>query len=263
MTERLGLLERSAYKARQLTMQLLTFAKGGSPIKQTASIVEVIRESTEFALRGSNLKPEFDFSPDLAVVEIDTGQMSQVVQNLVINAKHAMPGGGFLRISGKNIKLTERENLPLMCGDYIRVSIEDFGCGISAEDLSKIFDPYFTTKEKGTGLGLATAYSILKRHEGLITVESELGKGSIFHLIFHLRVLQLLLPSQILPFNCAVPAAVEFSPWTTNLASEHCSPRSSNISATIQPPWRTAPRPFANTRPPANRGNLLQPLLWI
>jgi PAS domain S-box-containing protein len=182
VTERLGLLERSAYKARQLTMQLLTFAKGGSPIKQTASIVEVIRESTEFALRGSNLKPEFDFASDLAVVEIDTGQMSQVVQNLVINAKHAMPGGGLLRISGKNIKLTGRENLPLLGGDYIRVSIEDFGCGISPEDLGKIFDPYFTTKEKGTGLGLATAYSILKRHEGLITVESEVGKGSIFHL---------------------------------------------------------------------------------
>ena len=182
VTERLALLERSAYKARQLTMQLLTFAKGGSPIKQTASIVEVIRESTEFALRGSNLKAEFEFAPDIAAVEIDTGQMSQVIQNLVINAKHAMPNGGVLRISGRNATLTGRENLPLMGGKYVRVSIQDFGCGISAENLSKIFDPYFTTKEKGTGLGLATAYSILKRHEGLITVESELGEGSTFHL---------------------------------------------------------------------------------
>lgn len=182
VTERLALLERSAYKARQLTMQLLTFAKGGSPIKQTASIVEVIRESAEFALRGSNLKAEFDFPPDLAVVEIDTGQMSQVIQNLVINAKHAMPNGGVLRISGKNTRLSGRENLPLMEGEYIRVSIKDCGSGISPENLSRIFDPYFTTKEKGSGLGLATAYSILKRHEGLITVESELGKGSTFHL---------------------------------------------------------------------------------
>ena len=182
VTDRLALLERSAYKARQLTMQLLTFAKGGSPIKQTASIVEVIRESTEFSLRGSNLKAEFEFAPDIAAVEIDTGQMSQVIQNLVINAKHAMTNGGVLRISGRNAALTGRENLPLMAGDYVCVSIQDFGCGISPENLSKIFDPYFTTKEKGTGLGLATAYSILKRHDGLITVESEVGKGSTFHL---------------------------------------------------------------------------------
>jgi PAS domain S-box-containing protein len=182
VTDRLSLLERSAYKARQLTMQLLTFAKGGSPIKQTASIVEVIRESTEFALRGSNLKAEFEFIPDIAAVEIDTGQMSQVIQNLVINAKHATPNGGLLRVFGSNIDLTGRENLPIAAGAFVRVSIQDFGCGISAEHLGKIFDPYFTTKETGTGLGLATAYSILKRHDGLITVESELGRGSTFHL---------------------------------------------------------------------------------
>lgn len=182
VSERLALLEKSAYKARQLTLQLLTFAKGGSPIKQTASIVEVIRESAEFALRGSNLRGEFDFASDLAAVEIDTGQMSQVVQNLVINAKHAMPEGGVLRISGRNVKLTGRENLPLPKGAYVRVSIEDCGCGISQEHITKIFDPYFTTKEKGSGLGLATAYSILKRHDGLITAESEIGKGSVFHL---------------------------------------------------------------------------------
>lgn len=182
VAERLAVLERSAYKARQLTLQLLTFAKGGSPIKQAASIAEVIRESVEFALRGSNLKPEFDFAPDLSVVEIDTGQMSQVVQNLVINAKHAMPEGGVLRISGRNILVSGRENLPLVPGRYVRISVEDFGCGISPENLGRIFDPYFTTKEKGSGLGLATTYSILKRHDGLITAESELGKGSTFYL---------------------------------------------------------------------------------
>ena len=182
VSDRLALLEKSAYKARQLTLQLLTFAKGGSPIKQAASIVEVIRESSEFALRGSNLRAEFDFAPNLATVEIDTGQMSQVVQNLVINAKHAMPEGGLIRVTGINMKLSGRENLPLPKGDYVRVSIEDYGCGIGPEHISKIFDPYFTTKEKGSGLGLATAYSILKRHDGLITAESELGKGSVFHL---------------------------------------------------------------------------------
>jgi PAS domain S-box-containing protein len=182
VSDRLALLEKSAYKARQLTMQLLTFAKGGSPIKQTASIEEVIRESAEFALRGSSLRPEFEFARDLAAVEIDTGQMSQVVQNIVINAKHAVPNGGLLRISGRNVALTGRENLPLPRGEYVRVSIEDYGTGISPEHVAKIFDPYFTTKEKGSGLGLATVYSILKRHDGLVTVESELGRGTVFHL---------------------------------------------------------------------------------
>jgi PAS domain S-box-containing protein len=182
VSDRLALLEKSAYKARQLTMQLLTFAKGGSPIKQTASIEEVIRESAEFALRGSSLRPEFEFARDLAAVEIDTGQMSQVVQNIVINAKHAMPNGGLLRLTGKNVTLTGRENLPLPKGEYVCVSIEDYGSGISPEHIAKIFDPYFTTKEKGSGLGLATVYSILKRHDGLVTVESEPGRGTVFHL---------------------------------------------------------------------------------
>ena len=115
--------------------------------------MEVIRESAEFALRGSNLRPEFDFAPDLSAVEIDTGQMSQVVQNIVINAKHAMPNGGLIRVSGCNVELTGRENLPLPKGRYVRVSIEDYGSGIPADHIAKIFDPYFTTKEKGSGLG--------------------------------------------------------------------------------------------------------------
>jgi PAS domain S-box-containing protein len=182
VAERLGLLEKTAYKARQLTMQLLTFAKGGSPIKQTASVAEVVRESAEFALRGANIRAEFSFPADLAPVEIDTGQMSQVVQNLVINSKQAMPGGGVIAISAENHPLAAGTTLPLPPGDYVRISVRDTGCGIKREHLDRIFDPYFTTKAGGTGLGLATVYSIMKRHEGLITVESEQGHGSEFRL---------------------------------------------------------------------------------
>lgn len=182
VAERMALLERTSYKARQLTLQLLTFAKGGSPIKQTASISEVLRESAEFALRGSNIRADFDFPGDLAAVEIDTGQMSQVVQNLVINSKQAMPQGGVLKILARNVRLDGTSNPSLPSGDYVLISISDTGLGIKREHLNRIFDPYFTTKTGGTGLGLATAYSILKRHDGLITVQSEWGQGSTFHL---------------------------------------------------------------------------------
>lgn len=182
VSERLALLEKSAFRARQLTLQLLTFAKGGSPIKQTASIAEMISDSVEFSLRGSNVRAEFHLAPDLAPVEVDPGQMSQVIQNLVINSKQAMPNGGVLRVQAENFSIQEKGSLPLPKGRYIRISIQDSGCGIKAEHLSKIFDPYFTTKPKGSGLGLATAYSIMKQHDGLITVESDLGKGSTFHL---------------------------------------------------------------------------------
>lgn len=182
VAERLGLLEKTAYKARQLTLQLLTFAKGGSPIKQTASIAEVLRESAEFALRGANIKADFAFPADLAPVEIDAGQMSQVVQNLIINSKQAMPAGGVITVTAKNFELQPGADLPLPPGDYVRISIRDTGCGIKREHLDRIFDPYFTTKPGGNGLGLATVYSIMKRHGGLITVESEPGRGSEFHL---------------------------------------------------------------------------------
>jgi len=180
---RLGQLEKAAYNARNLTQQLLTFAKGGSPIKQTASIVEVVRESAEFALRGSNLRPEFNFPPDLGAVEIDTGQIGQVIQNLVINSMQATPQGGVLEISAEKRHLPPNNKSSLPPGNYIQVKIKDKGCGIKPEDLPRIFDPYFTTRKKSSGLGLATAYSIMKRHEGAITAQSELGSGTTFYLL--------------------------------------------------------------------------------
>ncbi|MEW5802815.1 MAG: PAS domain S-box protein [bacterium] len=175
--------EKSACRARDLTRQLLTFAKGGAPIKQTASISELLKDTTTFSLRGSKVKAEFSLAEDLWPVEVDTGQISQVVNNLVINAKQAMPEGGIIRVTAQNATIGHEENkvdIPLEEGRYIKISVEDQGAGIPDEHLQRIFDPYFTTKETGTGLGLATSYSIIKRHEGYITVKSQPGVGTTF-----------------------------------------------------------------------------------
>ncbi|MBI4326073.1 MAG: PAS domain S-box protein [Chloroflexi bacterium] len=174
-------VEKAALRARDLTQQLVTFAKGGAPVRQTASIGEIIRESAEFVLRGANVRCEFNLPADLAPVEVDAGQISQVIHNLVINGMQAMPEGGVIRVCGRNVRLDAASEVPLPEGRYVRLDIEDHGLGIKAEHLSRIFDPYFTTKKQGSGLGLATAYAILKRHDGLLTVESTVGRGSVFH----------------------------------------------------------------------------------
>jgi CheY-like chemotaxis protein len=167
-----------------LTQQLLTFSKGGAPVKKTASIADVLRDSARFALRGSNVRCEFSIPDDLWPVEIDEGQISQVIHNLIINAYQAMPDGGAIRVSAENVLLGPDHDLSLTLnlGKYVSLSVEDEGHGIPQHLVSKIFDPYFTTKTKGSGLGLATSYSILKNHDGTITVESEVGKGSTFRI---------------------------------------------------------------------------------
>jgi PAS domain S-box-containing protein len=172
--------EKACMRAKDLTKQLLTFSKGGVPIKKITSIKDILKDSTTFALRGSNIKCEFSIPDDLLPVEIDEGQMSQVINNLVINAKQAMPQGGTVHIIAENISLDEHSTLPLPAGDYIKVTIKDEGIGIPREYLSKIFDPYFTTKQSGSGLGLTTTYSIIKNHDGYINVESEVGVGTSF-----------------------------------------------------------------------------------
>jgi PAS domain S-box-containing protein len=179
--ERLEEAEKAALRAKDLATQLLTFAKGGAPVRQTASLTELIRDSTSFALRGSNVRCEFQAAPDLWPVEVDQGQFSQVIQNLVINAVQAMPNGGVVRVSADNLTLEAESPLALPPGRYCRITVKDHGTGIKPEHLGKVFDPYFTTKEKGTGLGLATSYSIVKKHDGLMTVDSTLGVGSEFH----------------------------------------------------------------------------------
>lgn len=179
---RLSEAEKACVRARDLTQQLLTFSKGGAPIKKTASIAEVLSDACSFALRGSNVRCEFAISEQLRTVEIDEVQIGRVIGNMVINADQAMPDGGLILIGAENVSVSPQQNLPLEPGHYVRISIEDHGQGIDERILPKVFDPYFTTKSEGSGLGLATAYSIVKGHGGHITVESELGMGTTFHL---------------------------------------------------------------------------------
>jgi two-component system cell cycle sensor histidine kinase/response regulator CckA len=180
--QRLTDAERATERAQTLTQQLLTFSRGGAPLKKSLSIKDVVRNITSFALRGSKSKAEFLIPPDLWSVEADEGQLSQVINNLVSNADQAMPQGGIVSVVCKNIEIEAESALPLTPGNYILLAITDRGVGISRQHLKKIFDPYFTTKQKGSGLGLATTYSIMKRHNGHIAVESAEGAGTTFSL---------------------------------------------------------------------------------
>ena len=173
--------ERACGRARRLGEQLLTFAKGGSPIKKVLSLGGLLRDTTEFALAGSNIRCEYSMAEDLDAVEGDPTQISQVIHNLVLNAKQAMPEGGVIRLCAANATVGEQEATGLRAGSYVKISIEDRGEGIPAENLPRIFDPFFTTKRDGSGLGLATAYSIVKGHGGHIHVESDVGAGATFH----------------------------------------------------------------------------------
>jgi len=172
--------ERASLRAQDLTRQLLTFSKGGEPVKRSTVISELIKEAAGFALRGARLRYDFTFPEGLWLVEADEGQISQVIHNLVINADHAMPEGGTIEMRCDNCVVDARGGLPLRPGDYVKITIQDHGIGISREHLPKIFDPYFTTKQKGSGLGLATSYSIVNKHGGHIVAESVLGVGTTF-----------------------------------------------------------------------------------
>ncbi len=174
--------KNASLRARDLAQQLLTFARGGAPIKKAASIEKLIQDTVSFSLRGSCNRSEFELGADLAPAEIDAGQVSQVIANLVVNADQAMPNGGTLHVSCENFCYdTDDATIPdLAPGDYVRIRIRDEGVGIPEKYMKRIFDPYFTTKPKGNGLGLATAYSIIKNHNGLMTVESEVHVGTTF-----------------------------------------------------------------------------------
>jgi PAS domain S-box-containing protein len=172
--------EKEIFLAKELTNQLLTFSKGGTPVKKLASVSELLEDVTRFSLKGSDLLCEFHFADDLWAAEIDSGQISQVVSNIAINSKQAMPSGGILKVSAENIAIDKEKNLPLPDGTYVKISIQDEGTGISEKNIKKIFDPFFTTKEGGTGLGLSSSYSIIKNHQGYIDVASDVGVGTTF-----------------------------------------------------------------------------------
>jgi two-component system cell cycle sensor histidine kinase/response regulator CckA len=173
--------EKATNRARDLTQQLLTFAKGGAPIRAAVSLPEVVREVAEFALHGAKVRCEFDLPPKLWPANVDKNQIGQVVQNIVINAVQAMPAGGVIRIALSNCEVGTEMGQLLEPGRYVRIDFSDQGPGIPADDLSRIFDPYFTTKKNGSGLGLATVHSIVKKHAGRISAESGPGKGTTFH----------------------------------------------------------------------------------
>ncbi|MFH0975248.1 MAG: ATP-binding protein [Spirochaetota bacterium] len=174
--------EEAALRAKDLTQQLLTFSRGGAPVKKIASIQDLLTDTVKFVLRGSHIIPEFSIDENLYNAEIDTGQISQVIHNLVINSMQAMPDAGAIKLSAKNSRIANGEITSLPEGDYIKISITDEGDGIPEEILPYIFDPYFTSKENGTGLGLAITYSIIKKHGGYIIPESMPGNGTTFNI---------------------------------------------------------------------------------
>ena len=172
----------SLERATRLTKQLLTFSKGGDPVKEYTQIQTLIREAINFDLAGSNTLSTTNCESDIWFTNVDKGQISQVLSNLFINAKQAMPDGGHLTINLSNSEIDQNSQLLLEPGDYVKITITDTGTGIAKEHLARIFDPYFTTKQTGSGLGLASSYSIIHKHNGHIQAQSTKGEGTTFTL---------------------------------------------------------------------------------
>lgn len=172
--------EKASQRAGELARQLLTFARGGEPVKKVISVQPIISEAVLLMLRGSNVRKNLDISDSLQAVEADEGQINQVFNNIILNAVQAMPDGGTLSISAENEELDSANGFSLPAGHYIKITFHDQGCGIASDSLQKIFDPYFSTKSTGTGLGLASSHSIISRHGGNIAVDSDIGQGTTF-----------------------------------------------------------------------------------
>ena len=180
-TRYLQYMEEAIRQTGNLTWQLLTFASGGNPLTKAVSIGKLIEEDSAFALSGSKSRCELFLGEDLPSVEIDRGQITQVITNLLINADQAMLEGGTVKIRAEELTVTsETDSLPLQSGHYVTLTITDEGPGIASQILSRVFDPYFSTKEHGSGLGLAICYSIVKKHGGHISVQSVEGEGTSF-----------------------------------------------------------------------------------
>ena len=184
--KRLSDAEEICYAASELSDRLITFSPGGCPITRRMSMSSMLTDTVTALLKDSGISPVFHIPENLYAVNIDERQMEQVFKNLVVNAKEAMPKGGSFTIRGENLNVSEPDNVLMKEGRYVRISLSDTGAGIPAERLTKIFGAYYSTKDtysqKGLGLGLAVCHSIVKKHDGLITVESEVGKGATFHI---------------------------------------------------------------------------------
>jgi two-component system, cell cycle sensor histidine kinase and response regulator CckA len=175
--------EAASRRAADLAHQLLTFAKGSQPIKKTVSVREILEASASLVLHGSNVLSTFSIPDTLYAIDADEGQLSQAFNNIIINAAQSMPDGGTITITAENVILDAAQMPSLAAGNYIRISFTDTGCGIAVEDQNMIFDPYFTTKPSGNGLGLASVYSIVSKHGGHISVRSTVGKGTTFDIL--------------------------------------------------------------------------------
>jgi PAS domain S-box-containing protein len=178
----LEIAEKASLQAKELTNRLITFSKGGNPIRKTVPLAPLLRETAAMTIQDTTIQYQFDLPDDLWNVDMDDSQMKQVVQNLLSNAREAMPSGGIVHIRAKNIVVSASDKLPLREGKYVKWSVEDHGVGIPMEHREKLFEPYFTTKQKsdstGIGLGLAMCYAIVKKHDGFITVQSEPRVGT-------------------------------------------------------------------------------------
>ena len=174
--------ENALINATELTHQLLSVSKGGVAVKKSGNIVDIVKETVQFVLRGAKIGIEFKVGSELHPINFNLGQICQVFNNLVINAREAMPDGGRIIISFINTTISEESHLKIPTGKYVKISVTDDGTGIPNDILPKIFDPYFTTKPTGNGLGLPTTYTIIKKHNGHIFVDSQVGKGSTFRI---------------------------------------------------------------------------------
>ncbi len=174
--------ENATNRARALSRQLLSLARGNAPVTGPVNAKRLIEETARFSLSGSNLALEIGIEDGLRSCLIDETKLSQVLNNLLVNAKQAMPGGGTVRISAENVEIGDEPGLPLSPGIYLHLEVEDTGCGVDPAYLSRIFDPYFTTKSEGTGLGLANCRAIIKQAHGHILARSEPGAGTMFEI---------------------------------------------------------------------------------
>ena len=192
--------ERACLRARTLTHQLLTFSRGGDPIKRPMHIGPLVDATVRFAVSGSNVRCSVEVAQELWPVEADEGQIEQVVHNIVLNAKQAMPRGGQVLVTCSNVRLAvpDAPGVPGVPRQFVRISVKDQGIGIPSEHLERIFDPYFTTKQSGTGLGLAVSHAVIKNHGGLLRAESTVGQGTVFEILLP-RSLKRVTPTSAMP----------------------------------------------------------------
>lgn len=180
----ISLAENSAEKGQDITNQLLVYAKGGVPEARISNITKLIRETTQFLLKGSKVRCNIEVEPGLHSIHMAEGIFNQILTNIILNAKHAIDGKGDLSIVAQNVNVDEHFNLPIKNGTYVLITVSDNGAGIAPEDLPRIFDPYFSTKNTGSGLGLTSVLALLKKHEGFITINSKQNEGTQVNLYF-------------------------------------------------------------------------------